>query len=146
MLLNNVLRFVGAKNFLPLLGAMVLAACAWAYVQGLRLDAARADAAREIQACQVAHNATRAELAGARSDIVRLEVTLALARNATGFVQDSLRQAQAREAEAAGAAVARKRILDAMRTEVRAKDFSPLREVIDDATRTAVADRLNRPL
>jgi hypothetical protein len=116
----------------------------WIYVLTLRLDAARADAARQIQACEVAHNATLAELDGARSDVARLEVMLALARNATGAVQDSLRAAQAREAEAAGAALARKRILDAMRTQVRSGNETM--EVVDADTRTRVAARLNRPL
>lgn len=116
----------------------------WIYVLTLRLDAARSDSARQIQACQVAHNATLAELAGARSDVARLEVMLAWSRNATGFVQDSLRAAQAREVEAAGAAVARKRILDAIRLTARAGNETM--EVVDDATRDAVAARLNRPL
>jgi hypothetical protein len=129
---------------LAVMAALLLAACAWIYVQDLRLDAVRADSVRQIQAEQAAHNATRVELAHARADIVRLLSALDAAHTSTGAVQESLRDALAREAEAVSAAVARKQILDQMRTRVR-PDEEKL-EVIDDATRTAVAARLNRPL
>ena len=136
----------GQRSWVPLavMTAMVLAACAWIYVQGLRMDAIRADAARQIQAEQVAHDVTKSELAQARADIVVLRVALAASKNATNAVQDSLRDALAREAEVATAAAARKQILDQMRTRTRTEPETL--EVIDDATRTAVAARLNRPL
>jgi uncharacterized protein YnzC (UPF0291/DUF896 family) len=52
--------------------------------------------------------------------------------------------ALSREAEAASAAAARKQIMNQMRRRIRT-DAEKL-EVVDDATRSAVADRLNRPL
>jgi hypothetical protein len=136
----------GQRSWIPLaaMAALLLAACSWIYVQGLRIDAARADAARQIQAEQVAHNATRGQLAAAGHEIVRLQSLLDVARNATVTVQDSLRDALQREAEAVSAAAARKQILDKMRTRVRTE--AEKLEVVDDATRDAVAARLNRPL
>jgi hypothetical protein len=136
----------GQRSWIPLavMAALLLAACAWIHVQGLRLDVARAASARQIQTEQAAHNATRMELAQARTDIARLLAALDAAHTSTGAVQESLRDALAREAEAVSAAVARKQILDQMRTRVR-PDEEKL-EVIDDATRAAVAARLNRPL
>lgn len=136
----------GQRSWIPLavMAALLLAACAWIYVQDLRMDAIRADSARQIQAEQAVHNATRSELAQARADIVRLQVALEASRNSTNAVQDSLRDALAREAEAVSAAVARKQILDQMRT--RARTEPETLEVVDDATRAAVAARLNRPL
>lgn len=136
----------GQRSWIPLaaMAALLLAACAWIHVQGLRLDAVRADAARQVQVEQAAHDATRWELTQARADIARLQATLDAARKSTDAVQDSLRDALAREAEAATAAVARKQILDQMRT--RARTEPETLEVVDDATRAAVAARLNRPL
>lgn len=129
---------------LAVMAAMLLAACAWIYVQELRLDAARSDSGRKIQAEQAAHDVTRSELTHARVDIARLQVQLDAAHNSTAAIQDSLRDALAREAEAVSAAAARKQILDQMRTRVRPEEEKL--EVIDDATRAAVAARLNRPL
>ena len=138
--------FTGQRSWIPLavMAALLLAALGWIYVQDLRLDAARADAARQIQAERVAHDETRLQLAAAGHEIVRLESALEMARNSTAALQDSLRQALGREAEAAGAAAARKRILDQMRTRPRAE--AETTEVIDDATRAAVVGRINRPL
>jgi len=138
--------FTGQRSWIPLavMTALLLAACAWIYVQDLRMDAIRADSARQIQAEQAAHSATRSELTQARADIVRLQVALDAAHNSTDAVQNSLRDALAREAEAISAAVARKQILDQMRTRTRTEPETL--EVVDDATRAAVAARLNRPL
>lgn len=148
---TSILRFfVGAKNFSPLrimtwvLIALLLAACAWIYVQGLRMDAIRADAARQITAEQAAHDATRSALDQAMTNIARLQATLDAAHNSTSALQDSLRNALAREADAVTAAAARKQILDQMRTRTRTEPETL--EVIDDDTRRAVTDRLNRPL
>ncbi|MDO9584750.1 MAG: hypothetical protein Q7J24_16845 [Desulfomicrobium sp.] len=136
----------GQRSWVPLavMATLLLAACAWIYVQDLHMDAIRADSARQIHAEQGAHNATRSELAQARADIVRLQVALEASRNSTNAVQGSLRDALAREAEAVSAAVARKQILDQMRTRPRTEPETL--EVVDDATRAAVAARLNRPL
>ncbi len=145
-MLSSILKLItGQRGVIPLaaMAAMLLAALAWIYVQGLRFDAARADAARQIQAERVAHDETRLRLAAAGHEIVRLESALDMARSSTAAVQGSLRDALAREAEAAGAAAARKRILDQMRTRPRTGETT---EVIDDATRTAVVGRINRPL
>lgn len=129
--------------YLVLLIGMI-AAVTLAHVRGLRLDAVRADAALQIQAEQAAHTATRGQLVAAGHEIVRLRSLLELARNATATVQDSLRDALQRESEAVSAAAARKLILDQMRTRVRTE--AERMEVVDDATRDAVAARLNRPL
>ena len=136
----------GQRSWIPLaaMASLLLAACAWIYVQGLRLDAVRADSARQIKAEQAAHDATRWELTQARADIARLQVALDAARNSTDAVQDSLRDALEREAEAMTAAAARKQIIDQMRTRTRTEPETL--EVVDDATRAAVAARLNRPL
>lgn len=132
-------------SWLPLiLTALLLAACAWAHVQGLRLDAVQAKAAQEVTAEQAAHNATRAELATARQEIDALQLALAFAQKSTAAVQTSLRDALDREAEAVSAAAARKQILDSMRTRTRTE--AETLEVIDDDTRHRVADRINRPL
>lgn len=136
----------GQRSWIPLaaMTAMLLAACAWIYVQGLRFDAVQAKAVQEVAAEQAAHNATRAELATAKQEIDALQLALAYAQNSTAAVQTSLRNALAREAEAVTAAVARKQILDQMRTRTRTEPETL--EVVDDATRAAVAARLNRPL
>ena len=140
-----VKRFFGGNGWIcMMLFAAVLAVGVLAHMRGLRLDAVKADAARRIQAEQAAHNATRTELAMARADIAWLNVALDLAENATRNMQDSLRDALQREAEAASAAAARKKILDQVRTRVRTE--AERMEVVDDATRDAVAVRLNRPL
>jgi len=146
-MLSSILKLItGQRGVIPLavMAALLLAALGWIYVQGLRIDAARADAARQIQAERVAHDETRLRLAAAGHEIVRLESALDMARSSAAAVQESLRQALGREAEAAGAAAARKRILDQMRT--RTLTEAETTEVIDDATRTAVVDRINRPL
>lgn len=124
--------------------ALLLALGAALYVQGLRLSAAKADAARQVQAEQAAHAATRSALAEATADVARLLAALDAAQRSTGAVQESLRDALAREADAVSAAAARKQILDQMRTRVWTE--AEKLEVVDDATRDAVAARLNRPL
>ena len=136
----------GQRSWIPLavMTALLLAACAWIYVQGLRMDAIRADAARQITAEQAAHDATRSALAQARADITRLQTLLDAAHNSTDALQESLRDALAREAEAMTAAAARKQIIDQMRPRTRTEPETL--EVVDDATRAAVAARLNRPL
>jgi uncharacterized protein YnzC (UPF0291/DUF896 family) len=146
-MIGSALQFLtGQRSWIPLaaMTVLLLAACAGICVQGLRLDAVKADAARQVQAEQIAHNATRGQLAAAGHEIVRLRSLLELARNATVTVQDSLRDALQREAEAVSTAAARKQILDQMRTRVRTE--AEKLEVVDDATRDAVAARLNRPL
>lgn len=136
----------GQRSWVPLavMAALLLAACAWIYVQGLRMDALGSEAVRQILAEEAAHGATRSELAQARADVARLQAALDAAHQSTGAVQDSLRDALAREAEAVSAAAARKKILDQMRTRVWTE--AEKLEVVDDATRDAVAARLNRPL
>lgn len=146
-MIGSALQFLtGQRSWIPLaaMAAMLLATCAGVYVQGLRLDAVRADAARQIQAEQVTHDATRARLAAATQEIVQLTAALEISLNATAALQDSLRDALGREAEAVSAAVARKAILDQIRT--RARTEAETMEVVDDATRAAVTARLNRPL
>jgi hypothetical protein len=144
-MLSNVLALVswvwGKKSWLVAgLAALLLASMAWAYVQGLRLDAVRA----ELSAEQSAHSLTRAALDLSLHQTEELRIALAYAHNSTAAVQGSLRDALAREAEAVSAAAARKQILDQVRTRVRTE--TERMEVVDDATRDAVAARLNQPL
>jgi hypothetical protein len=135
----------GKKSWLVAgLGALLLASAAWIYVQGLRLEAVRATAERRILTEQAEHNATRALLHAADIEIVRLRSALDAAQNSTAAVQESLRQALAREEAAAGAAAARQRILVTAKPRPRTEPEKT--EVVDDATRAAVAARLNRPL
>lgn len=122
----------------------LLSALAWGYTQGLRLDATRAKLTLQLTEEQAAHNATRHELSRAQQKITTLGVALVHAQNATAAVQGSLRMALAREADAASAAAARKQIISQMRRRIRTD--AEKSEVVDDATRDAVADRLNRPL
>lgn len=134
----------GKKNWiLAGLAVTLLAALAWGYAQGLRLDATRSKLTLQLTEEQAAHNATRHELSRAHQKNTVLGVALAQAQNATVAVQGSLRMALAREADAASAAAARKQIISQMRRRIRT-DAEKL-EVVDDATRSAVADRLNRP-
>lgn len=135
----------GKKSWLVAgLGALLLASAAWIYVQELRVDATRATAERRILEEQTDHNATRAQLHAAGVEIVRLRSALDAAQNSTVAVQESLRQALAREEAAAGAASARQRILVTAKPRPRTEPEKT--EVVDDATRAAVAARLNRPL
>ena len=122
------------------LAVALLASLAWGYAQDLRLDAVRA----ELFAEQSAHSVTRAALDLSLRETAELRIALAYAHNSTAAVQGSLRDALAREAEAMSAAVARKQILDQVRTRTRTE--AEKQEVVDDDTRHRVADRINRPL
>lgn len=148
-MVSNVLTVLswlwGKKTWLVAgLSALLLASIAWSYVQGLRLDTVRATAKSTILAEQTEHNATRAKLHAAGLEIVRLHAALDAAQNSTSAVQESLRQALAREEAAAGAAAARQRIMVTAKPRPRTEPEKT--EVVDDATRAAVAARLNRPL
>lgn len=135
--------FTPAKSALVpyVLCVLCLLFIAWQHsVHTLRLSAARA----ELNAEQAAHDVTRSAIDQALADIARLQATLDAAHNSTSALQDSLRDALAREADAVTAAAARKQILDQMRTRTRTEPETL--EVIDDDTRRAVTDRLNRPL
>jgi hypothetical protein len=134
----------GKKTWLVAgLSAALLASFAWAYVQGLRLDAVRAEAQREIHAERVAHNATRAELAAARANAARWADVAALARAATMSVRATAQAALDREAQAQADRQARKHILSVARPRIRT-DVEAVK-VVDNATRHRAADRLNRP-
>lgn len=144
---SSLLKLItGQRGVIPLavMAALLVAAIGCIYVQNLSLDAAQAAAAKQIQAERAAHDETRLRLVAADHEIVRLESALELAQNSTATVQDSLRDALQRESEAVSAAAARKLILDQMRARVRTE--AERMEVVDDATRDAVAARLNRPL
>jgi hypothetical protein len=120
-MIGSALKLItGQRSWIPLaaMTALMLAACAWAYTQGcasMRLgpmpptNPGRAGGPRR-------HARTTSH--GPERDRAR-QSALELARNATATMQDSLRDALAREAEAVSAAVARKRILDDMRTRIR---------------------------
>lgn len=142
----TVLSWLWGKKtwWITMLMALLLASGVWGYTQGLRLKVVQAEAAKRIQVEEAAHDTTRMRLAQADAENLRLRAMLDSERNATLAVQGSLRDALKREADAAGAASVRKRILDAMRLRVRTEKETL--EVVDDATRAAVAARLNRPL
>ncbi|MBU4526558.1 MAG: hypothetical protein KUA37_01995 [Desulfomicrobium sp.] len=123
-----------------LLALCILVFTLYGQVQSLRLAAARS----AFHAEAAAHNATRTVLARTQADIGALSVALAASERATASVQGSLKQALAREAEAADAATARKRILDAMHSRPRTE--TEKQEVVDDETRRAAAARINRTL
>jgi hypothetical protein len=134
----------GKKSWLVAgLTALLLASLAWAYVQGLRLDAAQADAAREIQAEQAAHNVTRAELATALAEAARWADVAKLAQAATASVRATAQAALAREGQARADSQARKQILSVAKPRIRAA--TETMEVVDDDTRHRAAARLNRP-
>ena len=123
----------GSKSwpFLALLGTLLVAALAVIFALNVELDAE-----------QAAHNATRERLSYCQLDAAFTREALSQAKNATAALQDSLHAAQAREVKARADASARKQILSGSkprpRTEVERQ------EVVDDATRNAAADRLNR--
>lgn len=134
----------GKKSWLVAgLTALLLASLAWAHVRGLRLDAVRADAAREIQAEQAAHNATRAELVTALAEAARWADVAKLAQAATASVRATAQAALAREGQARADSQARKQILSVAKPRIRVA--TETMEVVDDATRQRAADRLNRP-
>lgn len=134
----------GKKTWLVAgLTALLLACLAWAHVQGLRLDAVRADTERKIQAEQIAHNSTRSELAKAKAEAARWADVATLARAATTTMQATAQAAMAREAQGRADATARKQILSEAKPRPRTDDET--KEVVDDVTRYRAADRLNRP-
>jgi len=147
-MVSNVLTVLswlwGKKTWLVAgLSALLLASFAWGYVQGLRLDAVRADARRMIQTEQLAHNATRSELAAARAEAARWADVAALARAATASVRITAQAALDREAQAQVNTLARKQILSVAKPRIRTA--TETMEVVDNATRLRAADRLNRP-
>lgn len=122
---------------------LLLGAGAALYVQDLRYGAKVSALGGELAAREVQHAATRSELAESRREAAGLRVALGQARNATEALQDNVRAAIAREAQARADAEARKAIISAMRTRERTE--AEAREVVDDATRHSAAARLNRP-
>lgn len=120
------------------LALALLAGGAWTLWISKQADTLLSDLGTE----ELAHNATRAELAAARLEVQGLKALLERERQAASALRGSLADALERETQAASAAYARKKILDAVRTVPRQKS----EEVVDDATRHAVCDRLNRPL
>lgn len=125
------------------LAALLFASLAWIYVQGLRLDGVRAEAARQIQAERAAHNATRSELATALTEAARWADVAKLAQAATISMRATAQAAIEREARAHADASERKQILSAAKP--RARTVAEIKEVVDDDTRHRAADRLNRP-
>lgn len=120
------------------LAVAALTALVWAR----REQDQRAELSYKLLAEQSRHSVTRTELAAARVEAAALRAILERAEQAQAALQGSLAAALERERQAASAAAARKEILDNIRTRPRPST----EEVVDDATRHAVADRLNRPL
>lgn len=148
MMLSKLLLFIGHKIvgnstltsvLLALLAAHLIAMLIWV----MRLESRIADAQYQHELEAAAHNATKAELVLARRDLATLKAALEQSRQGCEALRMQVVAAHESAAEAVNAAQARKRILDAVKPIVR-----PVRpgEVVDDATRHAVADRLNRPL
>lgn len=147
-MLSKLLLFIGHKIvgnstltsvLLALLAAHLIAMLIWV----MRLESRIADTQYQHELETAAHNATKAELMLARRDLATLRVALEQSRQGQGALRMQVVAAHESAAEAVNAAQTRKRILDAVKPTVR-----PVRpgEVVDDATRHAVADRLNRPL
>ena len=124
---------------------ILLALCTGAFVLCAQIQSLRLGAEQALLSAEAAaHNATRAELTQARADIRALSEALGASEQAAAAIQSSLRDALDREAEAAGAAAARRKILVAIRTRPRTE--TERQEAVDDATRAAVAARINRAL
>ncbi len=137
-------RFLGSKwLWVAVLLLVSLGAGAALYVQDLRHEAEVSTLGGELAAQEAQHAATRSELAESRREAAGLRVALDQARNATEALQDNVRAALVREAQARADAEARKAIISAMRTRERTE--AEAREVVDDATRHSAAARLNRP-
>lgn len=135
-------RFTGGGWTTPLLVILIVSsACAgllWAQGQQVRIARLRQDLMTEY----AAHKATSAELAAAKKEIAALTALLDRERSGQSALRESLVAALERESLAVSQAAARKKILDGIRTMQRPENA----EVVDDATRAAVADRLNRAL
>lgn len=117
------------------LGVLLAGAVCAGLVWSQRLERKSAALLAELLHEQTTHNATRLELAA-------MSALLDRERQSANALRASLTEALDRESAAADAARARKKILDGLRVEQR-PDYQ---EVVDDATRATVADRLNRPL
>lgn len=139
----GIIRGLMGSNWVTVALVVALAVAALtALVWARREQDQRAELSYKLLAEQSRHSVTRTELAAARVEAAALRAILERAEQAQAALQGSLAAALERERQAASAAAARKEILDNIRTRPRPST----EEVVDDATRHAVADRLNRPL
>lgn len=131
---SAAMNWSGGQKYLVLVLA-VTAACLFSVLiqEHALLKAERAD-----------HNATLAKLELSDANCASLATALEAAHNATKAMQDNIRAALQREAQARADTVSRKQIMQGVKAHKRTEQEA--KEVIDDAARTAVADRLNRPL
>lgn len=139
----GIIRGLMGSNWMTvaLVVALTVAAIT-ALVWARREQIQRAELSYQLLAEQSRHSVTRTELAAARAEAAALRAILERAEKAQAALQGSLAAALERERQASSAAAARKEILDNIRTRPRPST----EEVVDDATRGRVVDRLNRSL
>ena len=139
----GIIRSLMGSNWMTVALVVALAVAALtALVWARREQDQRAELSYKLLAEQSRHSVTRTELAAARVEAAALRAILERAEKAQAALQGSLAAALERERQASSAAAARKEILDNIRTRPRPST----EEVVDDETRHAVADRLNRDL
>lgn len=133
-LVSAAMSWSGGQKYLALMLLLVCMALAMALsskIQELRIEEAE-------------HNATLTRLELSEANCASLTTALEAAHNATESMQDNIRAALQREAQARADTVSRKQIMQGVKAHLRTEQGA--KEVIDDAARNAVADRLNRPL
>ena len=93
---------------------------------------------------ETSHSLTKQYLQQAQEQLLQMRAVIEAKERSVVALRETLQEALDREKEALAAAAARKRILDAMQSRPRTPEEKEV--VVDDETRKAVADRLNRPL
>lgn len=139
----GIIRGLMGSNWVTVALVVALAVAALtALVWARREQIQKAELSYQLLAEESRHSVTRTELSAARAEAAALRAILERAEQAQAALQGSLSAALERERQASSAAAARKEILDNIRTRPRPST----EEVVDDETRHAVADRLNRDL
>lgn len=136
----GIIRGLMGSNWITV--ALVAFAAMIALLWARREQIQKAELSYQLLAEESRHSVTRTELAAARAEAAALRAMLGRAEQAQAALQGSLSAALERERQASSAAAARKEILDNIRTRPRPST----EEVVDDATRGRVVDRLNRSL
>lgn len=136
----GIIRGLMGSNWITV--ALVAFAAMIALLWARREQIQKAELSYQLLAEESRHSVTRTELAAARVEAAALRAILERVEQAQAALQSSLAAALERERQASSAAAARKEILDNIRTRPRPST----EEVVDDATRGRVVDRLNRDL
>lgn len=136
----GIIRGLMGSNWITV--ALVAFAAMIALLWARREQIQKAELSYQLLAEESRHSVTRTELAAARAEAAALRAMLGRAEQAQAALQGSLSAALERERQASSAAAARKEILDNIWTRPRPST----EEVVDDATRGRVVDRLNRDL